>query len=112
MRKHSTAYIYLIKCEDESDQIKFKIGYTKGRVEKRLKQLQTGSTYRLSIQTIFETKYGMKVETTLHNMYAHNNILNEWYILTNEQVINFNNTCKKIEKNFDFLKQSKNHYFK
>lgn len=78
----------------------YKIGYTKGSVAKRLSTLQTGSPYQLEVVTYFESKYAKLIETVLHRRYKHCQVNREWFDLKNEDVLNFNDICKKMEQNF------------
>jgi len=104
--------IYLIESIRDYDTV-YKIGYTKSNnAKKRLIQSQTGNDGNLKIVCEFNTKYGTTLEKTLHNFYKHNNIRNEWFSLSNEDITNFIKNCERVEKNFDFLKESNNYFFK
>ena len=90
------AFIYLISNID-NDNI-CKIGVTKYKnIDKRKKELQTGSSNELYIRNYFETKYPYKLEKMLHRHFNDKNLLNEWFDLTNEDINNFINTCDKYE---------------
>jgi hypothetical protein len=90
--------IYLISYYGEYDEIKYKIGVSINP-EKRLKQLQTGNSYKLKLENIYLPKKlpATKIENVLHNKYRHLNIKNEWFNLELNDVINFNSDCEKIE---------------
>ena len=104
-------HIYLIECRD-AEETYYKIGYTKNNVIKRLKQLQTGSSYELRIVYDFETEFGTKLESTLHRMNELKRVRNEWFNLSQTDVLEFWTNCEKIEKNFKILKDSNNVFFK
>ena len=87
-------YIYLI-CDNLNN--KYKIGMTKGDINKRMKQLQTGNSTELFIHSYYKTKYPYRLEKMLHNKYTNYNTLNEWFELPDSDVINFTNTCKEQE---------------
>ena len=100
-------FIYLLECTDENQTV-YKIGFTKGSVKNRIKNLQTGNSYEIKELCVFETKY-IKLETTLHNQFSHCRKTGEWFNLNISDVANFLNTCEKIERNFDLLKD--NYFF-
>lgn len=108
--------IYLIYCEYNR---LYKIGISVSP-EKRIKQLQTASPYRLSISAVYECKYkASKVEKILHNIlkskkvpdnfeYDFTLLEGEWFNLNVYDVLNFPNSCKKIEETIENLKLSGN----
>lgn len=107
--------IYLIYCKSIN---LYKIGISTNP-EKRIKQLQTGSPYELSIITIYDSKYPFKLETTLHNIFSSRKtpenfkydfelLSGEWFNLSNKDVAGFIDSCKKIEETIDNLKLSGN----
>jgi hypothetical protein len=87
-------YIYLI-CDNLNN--KYKIGMTKGDINKRMKQLQTGNSNELFIHSYYKTKYPFRLEKILHNKFTNYNTLNEWFELPDSDVINFSNSCKEQE---------------
>ena len=82
--------VYLIY---DSSQNLYKIGVTKGTGEKRLKQLQTGNASELQI---------------IHT-HENNQILNEWYELPIEIVLNFKTVCIETENIINIMKD--NYFF-
>ena len=99
-------YVYLIRKKNES---KYKIGISKNPIT-RIKQLQTGSDSELVLINVYKTENSIKVEKTLHNIYSHNNLNLEWFDLSLEDELKFVETCKKIDKNLKFLKNSNNFF--
>lgn len=95
--------IYLLQVGDF-----FKIGYTKNNVEKRVKQLQTGSPDIITIKHVFESKHGMKIERTLHRIYSYKRICGEFFDLTLEDITNFLPLCLLYERGLDCLSQNEN----
>lgn len=90
------AFIYLISNID-NDNI-CKIGVTKKRnINERMNQLQTGSSNELYLRKYFETKYPFKLEKMLHRHFHNNNVLNEWFELSDDDINNFDKTCLKYE---------------
>ena len=96
--------IYLIQAEGTDN---YKIGISQNP-HQRLEQLQTGNGLKLIFVQGFETKYGTKLESRMHLHFADKRIEGEWFVLRNEDVMNFESTCKKHEVNFDVLKD--NHF--
>lgn len=96
--------IYLIGQADTPNI--YKIGCTKGSVEKRTKSLQTGNSEELFVKETFETNKPHRLETMLHNHFRNNHYLNEWYSLTNEDVTNFHSICEKYQSIIDSLKDN------
>lgn len=86
----------------------FKIGVTRGKVENRIKKLQTGNSGEIYLVSSYETNHPFILESLLHKKYANKQILNEWYELTPEEVLGFNKTCDDI---INMLKSVKDNYF-
>jgi hypothetical protein len=95
--------VYLIKSEDTGF---YKIGVTKKNPMIRLKELQTGNPHRLLLIDSFISKFGNKLEKTLHRKWSMLNESGEWFILEESDVKNFVNICKKTESNFTILKET------
>lgn len=95
--------VYLIY--DETNK-KYKIGVTKNDVVMRLRKLQTGNPSVLSIKFIHRTDYMYRMETMLHNHFKQCKVLNEWFELTNSDVINFVAICHHYEKIIASLKSN------
>jgi hypothetical protein len=104
--------IYLIECINEYDEPIYKIGHTKNDPIKRLRQLQTGNGRVLKLVGYYSTRYGTKLEKTLHRRYSHLNVTNEWFRLSFEDVINFKKVCDIIESGLRTLEESNNYFFK
>lgn len=95
--------VYLLKAGDTNQ---YKIGYSKrSRLNERVKALQTGNANDLEVVFIYETKYGKKLEQTLHRLYYKSNLKSEWFALTEEQLFGFLSNCAMIERNFDATAQ-------
>lgn len=99
-------FVYLI-CDSANNL--YKIGVTKGSIEKRLKELQTGNATELHIAAYHETDYPYRIEKMLHSKYTSNNVHGEWFELTAEETVSFNDVCKEKEAIIESLKD--NPYF-
>ena len=97
-------YIYLIQSLEEGY---YKIGISKNP-NKRIKQLNTGNSSLLKLVNSYQTDYAEKIEGTLHRKYSHLHKHGEWFDLSIENEVIFNNECKKIEENLVFLRKSGN----
>jgi len=92
-------FIYLIQNKETGH---FKIGRTKN-INKRIKQLQTGSSGELVLVDKFESNYASKLESYLHNIYSAYNISGEWFDLSYSDVSKFKLICETMEKNYLLL---------
>lgn len=99
-------YIYLIY--DEVKDV-YKIGVTRSKQSKRLKSLQTGNSCELRIVCMYECEYPFRLETMLHNRFKCNNIKNEWFNLSDRDVLLFLDTCDELNQTIQQLKY--NPYF-
>jgi ABC-type iron transport system FetAB ATPase subunit len=86
---------------------KFKIGFTERTTEKRIKELQTGSHSEMHVLQEYESNNARQIETILHRFLRSKRISGEWFELTNEEVFDFKNRCKKIDENLTYLKENK-----
>ena len=84
----------------------YKIGVTRGDVDKRIKKLQTGNSGAIYVVKTFETDHPFMLEKMLHLNFAGKKVMNEWYELSTEDVLNFKETCRKFQKSIDSLKHN------
>ena len=102
-------YIYLIN-EYGSELEHFKVGVTKGDVNKRLKSLQTGCPNELLLINQYESPHYLKIEKYLHRKY--NNYSTdggtEWFQLPIDEVFNFISECNKAHDMYQTLIDSGN----
>jgi len=115
MQKKREYKIYLIHCKIINF---YKIGISVNP-QKRLKQLQTGTPYELSVVYIHESKFPFKVEKILHNSlsskkvtenykYDFEKLKGEWFDLSAGDILSFKQNCVKIEGLIENLKKSGN----
>jgi hypothetical protein len=106
-------YVYLLLEVDKDGNERHKIGFSKNNPQKRQKQLQTGNSNVISVLNQFQTPNYKHVEKWLHRKYSNQKTEaeNEWFTLTNEQVGEFIETCKGIEKTVTFMREN-NPFFK
>jgi len=92
--------VYLVGIPDED---RYKIGWTKGSIDKRLAPLQTGNPKKIEVIELFETEHHVKVEGWMHRIHASKRMEGEWFELTNEDITNFSKDCKKGHDTFQML---------
>ena len=86
----------------------FKIGMTRGKINKRIKQLQTGNGGEIYLVDYFETEYPFFIERSMHMKFFNKHTLNEWYELNTDDITNFKEYCQLYEDNAKSLKN--NHF--
>ena len=86
-------YIYLI-CDPVTET--YKIGVTRNLNSNRIKKLQTGNSSELHIINTYKCNYPFRLEKMLHGIFANKRILNEWFKLEHNDVVNFKNICEEI----------------
>lgn len=101
-------YIYLIN-EWGTDNYKIGVTNSKNIDERRLK-LQTGNSNELFICKKFNTINPFKLEKLLHLFFSQKNILNEWFILSDDEVSNFLNICENFNNTLKLL-DSENEFY-
>jgi hypothetical protein len=97
--------IYLISSHHK-DEIYYKIGWTKRDPIKRLKELKTGNSQELELLQVFESKWGPKIESSLHRNFKHVRCEGEWFKLSLEDANNFQSLCKMNHDSFEILAES------
>lgn len=88
----------------------YKIGVTRGSIERRIKKLQTGNAGEIYMCRYYETEIPFFIEKWLHFKLFGEKIKNEWFELTEQQVFDFQKECKKIEE--IYKEMEKNPFFK
>ena len=98
------AFVYLLG--DAGQDNVFKIGMTRGPVEKRIKQLQTGNSEEIYLVNCYETDYPFFIERLLHSKLCPKQKHIEWFILDINDVVDFKKYCKNIEEQAIALKDN------
>jgi len=98
--------VYLLGDKDKNGV--YKVGATRGPIDKRIKSLQTGNSGNIYLVVSHETKHPFIVESMLHKRYEQKQVLNEWFSLTESDVNDFLTECDKIE---EVLKSLQSNYF-
>jgi hypothetical protein len=102
-------FIYLILEVDVNGNERHKIGFTKGNPEIRLKSLQTGNSNKLSLLKTFKSKNYKLLEKWLHSVFIKQKTEteNEWFTLTNEQVLIFDSICEQYDNILESYNKNK-----
>ena len=95
---NSYTIVYLIESTDNDKSI-YKIGFTKNSAKLRIKNLNTGTASNLKIIFEYKSLIGRKLEAALHNFYKCKRIKGEWFELDLNEIVNFEDFCKKVESN-------------
>ena len=66
----------------------YKIGFTSGSVNNRLRQLQTGSGYKIIIIWFADIENARLVEKTTHRFYSNYKTIGEWFLFFEVSVEN------------------------
>lgn len=104
----SKGYVYLL-CDLDKERT-YKIGVTRGDINKRIKKLQTGNAGEIHLVNYHKSEKPFFIEKKLHLFYNTSNIRNEWFTLTDEDVISFKDKCLLAEEIYEALKD--NPFFK
>ena len=97
--------VYLVGNLDEN---LYKIGWTRGDINNRVLQLQTGNPKKIEAVNEFESKHYVKLETYMHNRHGSKRQEGEWFELTQEDVMNFTNDCQRGHDTIQMLVESGN----
>jgi RNA processing factor Prp31 len=108
----SKGFVYLIVEVNEKGQEKFKIGVTKNNPKERLKKLKTGNSNELEVLKFYESENYKRIEKWFHMKYASRKTIakNEFFSLTDDQVINFIKDCKEIDSVINLMKEQNPFY--
>jgi hypothetical protein len=94
--------VYLISSNNQQGK-RYKIGYTRNDVSKRIKQLKTGNSDELILEQLYTSKWGTKIEAILHRKYSNSKISGEWFNLDQNQVEGFLIECKNLDDYYKSL---------
>lgn len=95
--------VYLIR----GNEGKYKIGIAKNPSQ-RIRQLQTGNSDKLELIETYQSENASKIESTLHNQYAHVRNHGEWFDLSISDEMSFKQKCEQIDRSIITLKKMGN----
>lgn len=96
--------VYMVSSEINNKKL-YKIGYTKREVSIRVKEFKTGNASDFEIVDVFKSKWGTKIERSLHSHFKKFKINGEWFDLGNEDVEKFRSLCESSHNNFELVNQ-------
>ena len=102
-------YVYLVG--DFAKDGVYKIGVTRGTIERRIKKLQTGNSGEIYIVDYFQTEHPFFIEKWMHTKYSGKKIMNEWFELTLDDMKAFKNDCQRFENLYNISHNQKNNDF-
>ena len=94
-----SGFVYLL-CDIGKDNT-FKIGVTRGSIEKRIKKLQTGNSSEIFMVSYQECKHPFFVEKWMHLKYFGKKVMNEWFELNIENTTHFKEDCLKYDELYE-----------
>lgn len=97
-------FVYLLKDFMNDDM--YKIGVTRGDVEKRIKKLQTGNCGEIYLYKKYYTKYPFFIERNLHKRFSHKRVSGEWFQLSLSEATLFEKYCKDEENVIEVMKDN------
>jgi len=100
--------VYLLG--DSGKEGEYKIGVTTGKIENRIKKLQTGNSGKIYLINSYNTDHPFIMEKMLHTKYFADRSLGEWFELPFDEVVKFSETCEKMQNTINALKE--NYFFK
>ena len=102
-------YIYLL-VNYGSDPESYKIGITTGKIENRIKSLQTGNPNQIVLLKFYKSQFYRQIERRLHKKYVYLKTEGgkEWFTLPPESVFDFNTECETIESQINTLVEMEN----
>lgn len=76
----------------------YKIGVTKGKIEERIKKLQTGNGGEIYVIDWYETEFPFFIEKLMHCKYFSDRKKGEWFELSPEKVKEFKKDCMNFNE--------------
>jgi len=95
--------VYLLVQIDGEGKELYKVGVTKNPIEVRIKCLQTGNPNTIRVLGSYKSINYNKIEKWLHRSYFNQRISGEWFKLTPQQVMSFEEDCKSIDQTVSML---------
>ena len=101
--------VYLI-CSEIGDEKLYKIGFTRRKIEDRIKEFETGNGSNIFIIDSYKSIWATKIESRLHKMFKNKKIRGEWFNLDENDILKFNSHCELLHNNFEII-STQNTYF-
>ena len=101
--------VYLICAEIDGIKL-HKIGYTRRKIEERIKEFETGNASDIYIIDSFKSKWGSKIEAGLHKIFRNKRIRGEWFLLNEDDILKFKKYCENSHNNFELISTYNTYY--
>lgn len=101
--------VYLISSEIDGKRY-YKIGHTRRKVEERIREFRTGNVSNFSIIQVFNSKWGTKIEASLHRQFSSKRINGEWFDLDEVDLETYLPLCERLHENFDMIERENTYY--
>lgn len=80
-KQNEVGKVYLVKSKNH-----YKIGVTKKSIDSRIKQLQTGSPYKIYLIKKWELNEIYELERKMHKEFKVNNSIGEWFLFKEDKL--------------------------
>jgi hypothetical protein len=84
----------------------YKIGVTKGDIDRRIKSLQTGNPNKIELVNYYESNNYRKIESWFHRIYEDIRLEGEWFLLNEDHINNFLLEAENINNKVNALKNN------
>jgi hypothetical protein len=101
--------IYLI-CSEIDEKRLYKIGFTRRKIEERIKEFKTGNASDIYIVDHFRSKWGTKIEARLHEIFKNKHVSGEWFNLDDDDISNFKGYCEKHHNTLEIISTQNTYY--
>ena len=82
----------------------YKIGCTKGELDKRIKHLSTSYHDDFFVVFYYISDYPFKLERYLHKYFFNKKFKGEWFLLDDSDIFILKSLCERYENNFKYIK--------
>lgn len=107
--REKKGYVYLLG--DFGKEGVFKIGVTRGTIERRIKKLQTGNSGEIYIVDYYQSEHPFFIEKWMHIKYGGKQVMNEWFEMGLDDMKNFKKDCKQFDELYDTTHNKKDFEF-
>lgn len=100
--------VYLVSSQAAEGRV-YKIGHTGREVRDRIRDLSTGNSSPMVVESFFSSRWARKIESVLHRHFRTRRVSGEWFDLGPEQVAEFLVLCQRTHDALEML-DDKNTY--
>jgi hypothetical protein len=96
--------VYLISSAAEGGTV-YKIGHTGRDVHDRIRDLSTGNSSPMVVESFFASRWARKIESALHRHFRSRRVSGEWFDLGPDQVAEFLVVCQRTHDALEVLER-------